>query len=196
MDFDTKKHNIFVCSDSHYSHKNLIKNLSTWTSGAHRDYSSIEEHNDILVQNINKTVGKNDILFMLGDVSFGGVDNVRIFMDRIICDEIHLIFGNHDKNIIDNKNNLKSCFTTTSFYREIFIDKEEVVLFHYPIKEWNNAHKGSYQLYGHQHNLPENRFSNKGRSMDIGFDGHPEFRPYNINEIFGLLKDKEIITHH
>lgn len=198
MKFNSKERNIFICSDPHYSHKNLIKNLSSWKSGAHRDYESIEHHNDTIVANINKTVGKDDVLFMLGDVAFGGFENVKIFMDRIICNEVHLIFGNHDENIISNKDNIKNWFTTTSFYREIQIDKEIFVLFHYPINKWNSAHKGSYHLYGHVHSLPSNRFDNApGRAMDCGFDGHPEFRPYNIvTEIIPLLKDRKIISHH
>jgi calcineurin-like phosphoesterase family protein len=197
MKFSSKERNIFVCSDPHYSHKNLIKNLSTWKSGAHRDFKSIDHHNDTLVANINKTVGQEDVLFMLGDVAFGGFENVKIFMDRIICREVHLIFGNHDEHIISNRDGVKDWFTTTSFYREIQIDKEMFVLFHYPINEWNGAHKGWYHLYGHQHNLPEDKFSNTGKSMDCGFDGHTEFRPYNImTEIIPLLKDREIIIHH
>ena len=193
----TSERNIFVCSDPHYSHKNLIKNLSTWKSGADRDFKSIDHHNDVLVNNINKTVGENDVLFLLGDVAFGGYENIEIFMKRILCNEIHLIYGNHDDNIIKNKNDVQKNFTTTSFYREIQIDGYMFVLFHYPIREWNGAHKGWYHLYGHQHNLPQYIFSNIGKSMDAGFDGHPEFRPYHvIKEIVPLLNNKEIITHH
>ena len=73
MQFNTKERNVFVCSDPHYSHKNLIKSLSTWKSGAHRDFKSVNHHNDTLVNNINKTVGKDDVLFLLGDVAFGGL---------------------------------------------------------------------------------------------------------------------------
>lgn len=197
MKFNTKEDNIWVCSDPHYSHKNLIKSLSSWKSGAHRDFKSIDHHNDTLVNNINKTVGVNDVLFILGDVAFGGFQNVKVFMDRITCQEVHLIFGNHDEHIISNKDNIRDCFTTTSFYREITVDNDSIVLFHYNIGEWNGAHKGAYHLYGHQHNLPADRFSNVGRSMDCGFDGHPEFRPYNlVKEILPLLKDREIIQHH
>lgn len=256
MKFNSQERNIFVCSDPHYSHKNLIKHLTNWKdsykittenstrhynalsnmkcskikedgdiitaymesslfneaeakrilkefkseftpSGAHRNFKTLDAHNDMLVNNINKTVGQDDVLFILGDIAFGGYENVKIFMDRIICKEIHLIYGNHDDHIINNKNNIRDCFTTTSFYREVMIDKEMFVFFHYPISEWNGGHKSSFHLYGHQHNLPNKRFSNVGRSMDCGFDGHPEFRPYNIiTEIIPLLKDRPIIEHH
>lgn len=198
MTFNTNERNLFICSDPHYGHKNLIKNLSTWKSGAHRDFKTVDHHNDTLVNNINKTVWKDDVLFLLGDVAFGGFENVRTFMNRIICDEVHLVLGNHDKHIKVNRDDIKKCFTTVSTRLEVFIDDEYFVMDHYPIREWEACHKGAYHLYGHQHNLPEYRFSNgDGRTMDVGFDGHPEFRPYNIKtEIYPLLKNRSTISHH
>ncbi len=196
MKLNSKEKNIFICSDSHRGHSNLITKLSTWKTGAIRDFESVEHHDDTLINNINKTVGQDDILFMLGDVAFGGVDNVKSFMDKIICNERHLVLGNHDRHIKNNKNGIQSCFTSIHTYLEINVDGDDFVLFHYPIKEWNNVHKGSYMLHGHCHSLPKDKFFNGGRSMDVGFDGHPEFRPYNIMEIVTLLKDKPLLTHH
>jgi hypothetical protein len=35
----------------------------------------------------------------------------------------------------------------------------------------------------------------KGQRMDVGMDGHPEFRPYNIlREIVPLLKKRPIMS--
>jgi len=196
MNLKSKERNIWFTSDTHYSHKNLIKNLSTWSSGAHRDFKSVDEHNSIMVNNINKIVGQDDILFHLGDVAFGGFDNIKLFMDQLICNEVHLILGNHDNHIKTNRNDVKKCFTSVSLRNDVYIDGELFVLHHYPIAEWEAGHKGSYHLYGHQHNLPKDRFRNGGRSMDVGLDGHSEFRPYHYNEIIKILKDKYVIKHH
>lgn len=195
--YKSAERNIFFCSDPHYSHKNIIKNLSTWESGANRDFESISHHNDTLINNINNTVGKDDVLFILGDVAFGGFENVAEFMKRIVCNEVHLILGNHDKHIKSNRNNINNCFTTVNTRVEVFIDDDMFVLDHYPIREWENCWRGAYHLYGHQHNLTSTRFSNgDNRSMDVGFDGHPEFRPYSLNEIYDLLKNKSYKSHH
>lgn len=196
MKFSTKERNIFFCSDPHYSHKNLIKSLSSWEKGANRDFKSISHHNDTLVNNINNTVGKEDVLFMLGDVAFGGFENVREFMSRIICDEVHLILGNHDRHIKVNRDGIKDSFTSVNVRIEVFIDDDTFVLDHYPIREWESCHKGWYHLYGHTHPLPVDRFLNGYRSMNVGFDGHPNFQPYHIKEILTLLKDKPIHGHH
>jgi calcineurin-like phosphoesterase family protein len=152
--------------------------------------------NNTLVNNINSKVGQDDTLIMLGDVAFGGYENVRLFMDRIICDEVHLVLGNHDKHIKVNRDGLKSLFTSVSTRLEVEIDEDMFVMDHYPIREWEGCHKGWYMLYGHTHPQPNDRFLNGYRSMNVGFDGHPEFRPYHIKEILKLLKDKPIHGHH
>jgi len=197
MKFNSNERNIWFTSDTHYSHKNLIKSLTTWERGAIRDFQSLDEHNQTLVKNINNTVKYDDVLFILGDIAFGGFENVRKFMDQIHCQERYLILGNHDSHIKNNRDNLQNCFTKVSKQEDVIIDDDLFVLFHYPILEWEACHKGSYHLYGHQHNLPQNRFSNgNGRTMDCGLDGHPEFRPYHYNEIIELLKKREIKVHH
>jgi hypothetical protein len=47
-------------------------------------------------------------------------------------------------------------------------------------------------LHGHCH-LPTNKRFGVGKRMDVGMDGHPEFRPYNlIREVVPLLKNRPI----
>jgi len=73
----------------------------------------------MLVNNINKTVGENDILFCLGDWSFGNykngenISNIRKFRDQLICKNIHLILGNHDHHIERNKGDIPIGFQLT-----------------------------------------------------------------------------------
>jgi hypothetical protein len=45
-------------------------------------------------------------------------------------------------------------------------------------------------LHGHQHLKGDQRFGN-GKRMDIGMCGHPEFRPYNLDEIIDTLRNSE-----
>ena len=43
-------------------------------------------------------------------------------------------------------------------------------------------------LHGHCH-LPNEKKISNGRRMDVGMDGHPEFRPYNLlKEIMNPMK--------
>jgi calcineurin-like phosphoesterase family protein len=97
------KQNIFFCSDPHYGHSGIVMGTSNWDnkSGC-RPFDTIEDMNSVLVNNINSVVGKNDILFCLGDWSFGSyktgdnITNIKKFREQIECENVHLIFGNHD----------------------------------------------------------------------------------------------------
>lgn len=56
---------------------------------------------------------EDDILFCLGDWSFSGVYNIWNFRKQLNIKNIHLILGNHDSHIRDNKE-LPNCFWNTS----------------------------------------------------------------------------------
>ncbi len=205
--------NIWFCSDPHYNHKNLCRGVSSWDKSNYtRDFKSLDHMNQNLIDGINKNVKQNDILFCLGDWSFGGIDKIWKFRSQINCQKIHLILGNHDHHIenrelIPSESNLsKPCeeiFESINHYLQVEIDGSKFVLSHYPMASWNGLKKGWMHLFGHCHLLPHQRIR-EGKSMDIGFDGHPEFRPYHLDEILFLLKNQPIsgitiskdIDHH
>ena len=49
---------LFFTADNHYYHKNL---------SIHRDFNSVEEMNELMIDNHNKKVTKNDHIYILGD---------------------------------------------------------------------------------------------------------------------------------
>jgi calcineurin-like phosphoesterase family protein len=89
---------------THYWHKNITYGESVWANketGCRR-FNTTQEMSRHIVEQINKYVSQDDILFHLGDWSFGGIDNIWNFRKQIICQNIHFIFGNHDHHIIKN----------------------------------------------------------------------------------------------
>lgn len=95
--------NIFFTSDTHFGHGNISgKNESRWKSG-YRHYPSLHEMNKDLTSQINKIVKPDDTLYHLGDWSFGGIENIWKFRKQIMCKNIHLILGNHDHHIEEDK---------------------------------------------------------------------------------------------
>jgi calcineurin-like phosphoesterase family protein len=191
--------NVWVTSDSHFSHKNICRGVTNWRLpngeipvGQTRDFSTIEKMNTAIVNNINSVVGQDDILIHLGDWSFGGYEQIREFWDRLICKNIHLILGNHDHNIDRNRDGSQGLFQSVSHYNTVEIGDYKFQLMHYPISSWDGLNKGVMHLHGHCH-LPTNRRFGVGKRMDVGMDGHPEFRPYNlIREVVPLLKNRPI----
>jgi calcineurin-like phosphoesterase family protein len=183
---------VFITSDTHYGHKNICRGVTNWRTqdgeipvGSTRDFETIEQMNERLVNAINNVVGQDDTLIMLGDVSFGGFENIGIFLDRLICKNIHLILGNHDHHIENNRENIQSRFLSVQHYLEVNINDKNFVLCHYPLQSWNGLNKGVIHLHGHVH-LPANRKFGNGKRMDVGVDGN-DMVPYSIDAIIKIM---------
>ena len=186
--------NVWVTSDTHYGHKNICRGVTNWRLpdgrvpiDNTRDFQTIEQMNESIVNNINNLVAQDDVLIHLGDWSFGGFDNIRRFRDRLVCKNIHLVLGNHDHHIKNNREDIQELFLTVTEYQTLLIGNHEFRLMHYPISSWDGLNKGVMHLHGHCH-LPTERRFGKGRRIDVGIDGHPSFQPYNVlREIIPLL---------
>ena len=188
---------VWVTSDTHYGHKNIVRGTTNWRTqdgeipvDSTRDFQTIEQMNQRLIDGINGVVGQDDTLIMLGDVSFGGFDNIGIFLERLVCHNIHLILGNHDHHIDRNYDFVQKRFLSVQHYLEVNINGENFVLCHYPLQSWNQLNKGSIHLHGHVH-LPRNKRFGKGKKLDVGMDGNNLY-PYSISEIVHMM-DKRCV---
>lgn len=196
---------IFFTSDTHFNHKNICRGTTAWRDSkgnipidATRDFKSLEEMNETILSNLNSAIKPDDILFHLGDWSFGGFEFIRTFREKINCKNIHLILGNNDRHIRRNKENIRELFTSVQDYLNIIVQvfpytplfrgEYEIILSHYPICSWENMNKGSIHLHGHVH-LKEQTL--EVRAMDVGVDGNA-LRPYSITDILNLLSDNKI----
>lgn len=194
--------NVFITSDPHYNHKNICFNTTSWRDkkgnvpqNSTRDYKTLSAMNDAIVNGINKTVGQDDILIIAGDLAFGGAEKVVEFLDRIVCKNLYLVYGNHDQNIAKNVMNLQDYFIACYCQLHLSIGKCDFFISHYPTVSHPGLNRGVLMLHGHVHLNTQNRFG-PGQQMDIGFDGSPENRPYNIiTECVSLLKDRPMKSY-
>jgi calcineurin-like phosphoesterase family protein len=193
-----KDRKVWITSDTHFGHKNICRGVTAWRLpdgsvpiSQTRDFDSISEMNEIIVNNINSVVGQDDVLIHLGDWSFGGFENIKIFRDRIVCKEIHLILGNHDEHIEKNRDGVQELFTSVNHYTKLMYKFETLVLMHYPIDSWDGLNKGHIHLHGHCH-LPQQKVFGKGRRMDVGIDGNMFFMPYDLDNVIKIVKMREI----
>jgi calcineurin-like phosphoesterase family protein len=194
---DGRLPDVWVFSDPHYNHKNICRGITSWRMpddtipvNQTRDFKDLKDMNYTIVKNINNFVMQDDILICLGDWSFGGYDSIREFWDRIICKNIHYILGNHDHHIENNRDEVQRLFKSVSHYETLELGQFKFCLMHYPISSWDGLNKGVMHLHGHCH-LPTDKRFGKGQRMDVGMDGHPEFRPYHvIREVVPLLRHR------
>ena len=169
---------IYFTSDLHLGHANAIK-------FANRPFDDVNEMNETLIKNVNRTVGRDDILYMLGDVSCGcGKDYVKRLLGEIRCKHVRLVVGNHDKNWSS-----ESVFEEVVHYACESFNQRRLVLFHYPILEWDGMYHGSVHVHGHIHSQgPDYNLNNfaRGRfAFDCGVDANG-YKPVALDDILAL----------
>ncbi len=212
---------IWFTSDTHYWHRNIAgPGVSEWKEG-YRNFADEAEMSRHLVKQINKYVNEDDILYHLGDWSFGGIQNVWNFRKQLNVKTIHLMLGNHDHHIEGNKVlpncfalketvggetifmdteneytrrvNAQEIFTSVNYVKTVIHDKFTFFMSHYSHRVWAGSHKGIIHLYGHSHNSLD---QNWGKSMDVGMDSiyhmTTEYRPIEFSDVIKIMNKKPI----
>jgi calcineurin-like phosphoesterase family protein len=186
-------------ADTHFSHGNIIKycrrpfvNSREIELMALADAGQIEPHkvriseesiewmNSVMIDNLNARVGRDDILWHGGDAFWGRREDfrrARELRDRINCQNINLIWGNHDES------SFRPLFDKVAEQTLINVEGQWVFLNHYPMRAWNHSHKGSWMLYGHVHGLYFAEDEQKDiLTLDIGVDSH-DYKPWSMDEL-------------
>lgn len=183
--------NIWFVSDTHFSHKNIIKYCN-------RPWDDTHQMNKDMVELWNDTVDPNDTVFHLGDFAMGNRSSVPSILDRL---HGHIIFipGNHDHAKTVKLFEQKFQYDTSSIF-ECKVNGQRIVMCHYAMRIWHKSHHGSWHLYGHSHNgLEEEPY---GLSMDVGVDANAArgfgYRPISFAEVKSVMdqRKKKIIDHH
>jgi calcineurin-like phosphoesterase family protein len=149
----------------------------------------------IIFDNINEVVGLDDTLYILGDFCFKGKKPIE-YRSRIICQNIHLIYGNHDRRS-DFNDDLQG-FSSVQDVKEIIHCNQKIFLSHYPHRSWPASHKGSFHCYGHVHSKldHEDRKCNR-KTLDVGVDNcinydKPFGQPFSFKEIQKIMLNERI----
>lgn len=179
----------FFTSDTHFYHRNILKKFCVNT----RQGEDEVEMTELMILAWNRRVTPNDTVFHLGDVSFAKAEKTRQVLDRL-NGKIVFIKGNHDASALDPL--CLSRYESVHDYLEVVIDKITVVMFHFPIKEWNKMHYGSFHTYGHVHG--KDMGMGDRRALDVGIDNRPDadMSPWSWDEIRKTLEAKPVAKHH
>lgn len=159
-------------ADTHFHHANIIKYCN-------RPYSSPEEMNEALVKEWNSVVGHSDIVWHLGDVTWGPFDLNRLNGVK------HLIIGNHD-----NLSQIGQYFGNIYHYHELrgLLPKNRVIpLMHYPIESWNHKFHGGIHFHGHTHGTLDNSGLMR---FDVGADCW-DMKPVSLDSILALIPERK-----
>lgn len=183
---------IHFTSDVHFDHKNIIEYSK-------RPFKDVAEMNEELVANWNMAVAPEDTVYELGDFCFGDLDRFLHFYGRL-NGRIVKIIGNHDVKRLKGMKELElrdGRKIPIHDYLELkgaHPDIKMIVLSHYPMLRWNQCHRGSYMLHGHEHGSIDH-LNKDVRRMDVGVDSC-SYRPIRLEEVHEKLKLKQITQHH
>lgn len=189
--------NIWVTSDQHFQHKNILKYCSE-----SRPFSSVEEMNNILINNWNSVVQPDDIVYVLGDICMGAAEDSPKYIKRL-NGKIILVIGNHDT---DKKiEYYKQCSNVIDVipYEILFHKGTFYVMNHFPVEDdYKNQHlKERYHwqdcmdffqenkdnciwLYGHVHdNAPQGIVNNQ---LHVGVDTN-NLTPVLLDDIVSMI---------
>jgi calcineurin-like phosphoesterase family protein len=163
---------VFFTADTHFGHARALTMRK-------RPFASLEEMDEVLIARWNATVGEDDDVYHLGDFASFESEDVGAYRDRL-NGRIHLILGNNDEPGAI----ARARFATVGELRELTIEEQRIFLCHYPMRDWPNAWRGAWHVFGHVHG----RFDRDpfGLSLDVGVDSHG-FAPVSFAAIAGIM---------
>lgn len=157
--------------------------------------------NEDMIRRWNEAVQPDDTVYHLGDVAFASPEKAVPLLQRLHGTKI-LVHGNHD-----GRKHLTA-------YREAKIFEEEhdllirhfelpngpngaptkqgIVMCHFPIEVWAEAHKGNWHLHGHSHGS----LTSTDLRLDVGWDVF--MRPISLASVAQIMAGRafKVRDHH
>jgi calcineurin-like phosphoesterase family protein len=206
---------VFFTSDLHLFHKFVAK-LRMYRAFPGIPLPSnidhvVKWHNDILAQNWDATVGKDDVVWVIGDLALTSTKSGMASVLDWIADRPgrkHLVPGNHDPvhsmhsdSHKWQKEYLRHAFDSVQLAarRKITLSNGEhrnVLLSHMPYTgdrdyedrdvQWRLRDEGDWLLHGHLHSHPNPLHTIGTRQIDVGVDAW-NLTPVALDTLAGMI---------
>ena len=158
---------IYFIADTHFNHANIIKYCN-------RPFKNTCEMNEYIIQKWNSVVKNDDIVYHLGDVGYGALQEIKEILQRLNGTKI-LLRGNHDFKI--GTNTWKKLGFLEVYKKKIILNN--LLLTHAPTEE---VGENQINIFGHIHDKPlDERFDKKNHicvSCDV-----VDYAPVSIEKI-------------
>lgn len=161
---------IWVIADTHFNHAKLVVN-------GIRPF----DYQQKIIRNWNSSVQDNDIVIMLGDISW---NNDYSILSQLRGRKI-LVRGNHDK---------KSCEVYMSKYFDFACDTFSMeykgiplIFSHKPLKEFSER----YNIHGHLHDNIHRKEETSSRHILVSLE-NMGYKVFSLNYIFKEASRKEV----
>lgn len=174
----------FFTSDTHFGHANILKYCN-------RPFDSVEQMDSALVDAWNDRVGKDDVVYHLGDFTLRGDDFAQEIFGRL-QGRIRMLHypWHHDRRWAPPLAG-PSRFRSASGHPVEMLPPivsldlptdgpfpKGLMLCHFPMAVWDRKHHGAWHLHGHSHGMHRG----EGAMLDVGVDVH-DYQPLSLAEI-------------
>lgn len=174
---------IYIISDLHFNHKAIL-------AFERNQFQTIEEHNQYIIDQWNKVVKKDDIVYLLGDVGFISKSQPLSELGRLTCQlngHIYCILGNHDHFKEQDAKTLgfDKIYTHPIYYND------KIILSHEPVQEaFNNPYV--INIHGHLHKttLDNNILTNYFNVSAAFINYQPQLLSIYINKALTMCKKR------
>tara|TARA_R110002020_G_scaffold13283_6_gene48118 strand:+ start:2721 stop:3233 length:513 start_codon:yes stop_codon:yes gene_type:complete len=132
-----QNHKTFFTADLHLGHSKIIE-----FEPERQHFSSIEEHDQQILNNWNSVVNKKDTVWVLGDVCF---KKEKLELLGAMNGFKKLVLGNHDR--LATENYLK-------YFSKVYgaVEYKDCLLTHIPVHESQKS-RYKYNIHGHLHSV-------------------------------------------
>ena len=159
----------WVISDTHFQHDNIIKFCN-------RPFANSKEMDEALIHNWNSTVKPTDIIYHLGDISFG---------DKNTALDIMYNLNGHKRLIVGNHDDVPFWVRSRVFEKVVmlrWLPEFGLLLTHVPVHESQLETKrmGNHMINVHGHIHDQDSPQGPYRNVSVE---KIEYRPINIDEL-------------
>ena len=163
---------IYLIADTHFYHTNIIKYCK-------RPFKDTYDMNKTIIDNWNRVVEPDDIVYHLGDISLRW-DNLDEIYSKL-NGTIYLIKGNHERK-------------NSGFYREIGfqviptktkLDDYKVILSHRPLDD-KDIPDGYINIHGHIHDKPLDDNLDKSKHICVAVE-KINYEPIEIEKLLNKI---------
>ena len=137
--------NIFVISDTHFGHYNMVHVFKRADGSPARGFKTVNEMDELMVQNWNSVVKPQDHVYHLGDVTMNPSYNLKL-ISRLTGHK-RLVLGNHDSGKVQEY--------LAAGFQKIFASRvlDSWLLVHIPVHPDSINKKWKGCVHGHTHHV-------------------------------------------
>lgn len=175
--------NVFLASDYHFSHKNILT-FKKPDGSPLREFNDVNHMNEYMVMQHNRVVGPKDKIYMLGDIGLSKSASGFEILSRMNGEKI-LIKGNHDVASLD---------TYAKYFKDIRGSHglDGMILTHIPVHP-DSLYRWPVNVHGHLHaNRVMTAFGAKvdERYQSVCMEQLDDYTPRSLEEIKKIIASK------